>query len=93
MDTRSFRKSFRALADTTRLEILRVLSGGELTVSAIAKRLGCAQPTTSRHLAILREAGFITDRRDGQCVCYRLNREVVKGCCDALCNCLSKPER
>lgn len=93
MDTRSFRKSFRALADTTRLEILRVLSGGELTVSAIAERLGCAQPTTSRHLAILREAGFITDRRDGQCVCYRLNREVVKGCCDELCNCLSKPER
>ena len=91
MDTRMFRRSFKALGDTTRLEILRVLSGGELTVSAIAERIGCAQPTASRHLAILREADIVIDRRDGQRIFYRLNKTAVGDCCTGFCDCLMVP--
>lgn len=65
-------KVFKTLADPTRLRILRLLEQEELIVGELMDILGMAQSRVSRHLAILREAGLLTDRRDGTFVAYRL---------------------
>jgi DNA-binding transcriptional ArsR family regulator len=58
--------AFGALADPTRRAILARLSKGEATVSELAKPFGLRQPTISKHLRVLEEAGFIRQRRDAQ---------------------------
>jgi ArsR family transcriptional regulator len=63
---------FKALADSTRLRILNLLLHGELCVCDIQHVLDAAQPTVSRHLAYLRNAGLVRDRRDGYRIFYRL---------------------
>ena len=63
---------FAAFADPTRLRLLNLLSGGELCVCHLVRVLGMSQPKVSRHLAILRQAGLVRDRKDGRWVHYRL---------------------
>ena len=48
-----------------------------------------AQPTVSRHLAVLRAADVVHDRREGQQVYYSLNRKAVAICCTGFCDCLN----
>ncbi|GAB4302838.1 MAG: metalloregulator ArsR/SmtB family transcription factor [Thiohalomonadaceae bacterium] len=68
---------FRALADPTRLRCLLLLhSAGELCVCELTHALGEIQPKISRHLAQLREAGIVADRRQGLWVYYRLHPEL-----------------
>jgi len=88
MDTRQFSKYFKAFSDQSRLTILQLLSGGEMTVGEITQKLGLAQPTVSRHLAVLRAADVVHDRREGQQVIYSLNRKAVSVCCSGFCDCL-----
>lgn len=88
MDEKSFSKYFKAFSDKSRLRILLLLSSKELAVNEIAAAVGLSQPTVSRHLGILREAGVVTDRREGQQVHYSINRGVVAGCCADFCDCL-----
>lgn len=65
---------FKTLSDATRLRLLVLLSReGELCVCELTHALGEIQPKISRHLALLREAGVVLDRRRGQWVYYRLN--------------------
>jgi DNA-binding transcriptional ArsR family regulator len=60
-----------ALADPTRLRVVRLLAGGqELHVGAIAEALALPMATVSHHLGILREAGVLADRKDGRQVFY-----------------------
>jgi DNA-binding transcriptional ArsR family regulator len=66
---------FFALADPTRRAILSRLAQGEATVSELAEPFGLAQPTISKHLRILEEAGFIRQGRDAQ----RRPRQLVVG--------------
>lgn len=66
-------KVFKTLADPTRVRILRLLEQQELIVGELMAVLGMAQSRVSRHLAILRETGLLTDRRDGTFVAYRLS--------------------
>lgn len=66
---------FRALGDATRLRIVALLSHGELCVCHLERALGLAQPTVSRHLAVLRAAGVVAVRRDGSWVHYRLQEQ------------------
>ena len=68
----SLQKVFKTLADPTRVRILRLLEQQELIVGELMDILGMAQSRVSRHLAILREAGVLNDRRDGTFVAYRL---------------------
>ena len=68
----ALQKVFKTLADPTRVRILRLLEQEELIVGELMAILGMAQSRVSRHLAILREAGLLTDRRDGTFVAYRL---------------------
>lgn len=58
-------QAFRALADLTRLRILRLVAAMELAVGEIAQVLGQSQPRVSRHVAILCDAGLAERRREG----------------------------
>ena len=62
---------FRALADLTRLRIMRLVSAMELAVGEIAQVLGQSQPRVSRHIAILCEAGLAERRREGSWIFLR----------------------
>jgi ArsR family transcriptional regulator len=64
-------KVFKTFADPTRIRILRLLQAEELMVQELMEVLGMAQSRVSRHLAILRDAGLLRDRRDGTYVFYR----------------------
>jgi DNA-binding transcriptional ArsR family regulator len=64
---------FRAVADPTRRAVLEVLGrDGEQPVSALAGRLDVSVPLLSRHLAVLRSASLVTERRAGRQRLYRL---------------------
>jgi len=63
---------FKALADPTRRQILQEIGEGELAAGAIASRFAIAAPSVSRHLAILRAAELIVERRQGNRIFYRL---------------------
>ena len=80
LDVRSFSRLFRALADETRLRIVALLSHGELCVCHLEEALRLSQPKVSRHLAALRSAGVVEDRRDGTWVYYRLIRQPDADC-------------
>ena len=62
----------RALADPKRLCVLESLADGELSVSDLSTTVGCQVPNMSQHLAVLRSAGLVETRRDGNAVMYRL---------------------
>jgi len=61
---------FKAFADETRLRILNLLAHGELCVCEIEQALEIGQSKASRHLAYLRNAGLVTDRREGPWMYY-----------------------
>lgn len=61
------------LGDKTRLRIVQTLQKGELNVTAVCKALKLPQPTVSRHLAILRMAGLVENRRAGKEIHYSLS--------------------
>jgi ArsR family transcriptional regulator len=63
---------FKALADETRLRILALLTRGELCVCDIMDVLSLPQSTVSRHLAYLRNTGWVDDRRQGVWMYYKL---------------------
>lgn len=63
---------FRAFGDPLRLRILHLLRSGEVCVGDLVEALRAPQPTVSRQLAVLREAGLIAARRDGRWSFYAL---------------------
>ena len=71
-------QAFRAMADETRREILRLLRDGPLTSGDIADRFNSSWPTVSRHLAVLRDAGLVATQRQGQEIRYELNTSVFQ---------------
>jgi ArsR family transcriptional regulator len=71
MSAEALQRAFKTLLDPTRLRILALLEREELAVQELMDALGMAQSRVSRHLAILREAGLLEDRRDGTFVFYR----------------------
>jgi DNA-binding transcriptional ArsR family regulator len=67
----------RAVTNSTRREILRCLSAGELSAGAIASRFQQTRPAISHHLGLLRESGLITMRRKAQSRLYSIRPEAV----------------
>jgi ArsR family transcriptional regulator, arsenate/arsenite/antimonite-responsive transcriptional repressor len=63
----------KALADEKRLRIVELLAGGERCVCHLQEELDVAQPLLSFHLKKLKEAGLVTDRREGRWVHYSLD--------------------
>lgn len=79
---------FQALADTTRLRCLMLMvAEEEVCVCEMTHALGEIQPKISRHLAALRAAGFILDRRDAQWIYYRLHPDLPAWMRDILLTC------
>jgi ArsR family transcriptional regulator len=64
---------FKALSDETRLRIVKLLEKGELCVCDIVAALAIVQPKASFHLGVLKEAGFIKDRKQGKWIHYSLS--------------------
>ena len=75
---------FHALSDDTRVEIVEMLSHGERCVCDLTSALDAAQSRLSFHLKTLKDAGLVTDRRDGRWVYYTLNREALNEMVDFL---------
>lgn len=71
MSAETLQRVFKTLADPTRMRILALLEREELAVQEVMEALGMAQSRVSRHLGILREAGLLSDRREGTHVFYR----------------------
>ena len=68
---------FSLLSDETRLRCLVLLQKeGELCVCEISQIIGSIQPKISRHLALMRKSGLVSDERRGQWVYYSLNRSL-----------------
>jgi ArsR family transcriptional regulator len=75
---RQLTKVFKALSDETKLRILKILQErNEICVCEIMQALNISQSRASRNLGILKNAGFITDRREGLWVYYSINKEKI----------------
>jgi ArsR family transcriptional regulator, arsenate/arsenite/antimonite-responsive transcriptional repressor len=68
---------FQALSDPTRLSILQRLRFGERCVCDLTDALEAAQSRLSFHLKVLKDAGLVTDRRDGRWMYYTLNTDAL----------------
>ena len=79
MDLASASTLLRLLADATRVRLLALLEREELTVAELAAVLQLAQPRVSTHLAKLKEAGLVRDRRAGVSAYYRANTDADAG--------------
>ena len=71
-------RTFKALADPTRREILRLLRRGEMRAGDLAEHFDMTKPTMSHHFAVLKQADLLTSRRDGPQIWYGLNTTVVQ---------------
>ena len=71
-------KVFKALADPTRREILRLLRRGEMTAGELAEQFDMTKPSVSHHFSKLKEADLLSTRREGQQIYYALNTTVVE---------------
>jgi ArsR family transcriptional regulator, repressor of sdpIR and other operons len=69
---------YRALADPTRREILRLLREGDLPAGELAASFEISWPSVSRHLRVLEAAGLVSSRRRGGNVIYTLQTSVLQ---------------
>ncbi len=67
----------KALAHETRLMLVDALREKDLCVGELAERLGVGQPTVSKHLSVLKNAGIVDDRKDGAKIFYHLETPCV----------------
>jgi DNA-binding transcriptional ArsR family regulator len=70
--------AFEIIAEPNRRAILSLLASSERSVGEIERQLGMTQPTVSKHLRVLREAGFVESQVDAQRRLYRLKPEPLK---------------
>ncbi len=71
--------AFKALADPTRRRVLAMLrQAGELSAGELSGHFDMTKPTMSHHFAVLKDAGLVRSRRDGQQIFYSLNTTVVE---------------
>jgi DNA-binding transcriptional ArsR family regulator len=75
----------RVIGDPTRIRILDLLRGGELSVGEIAGRLGTSQQNASKHLGVLLQAGIVGRRKEGTSSLFSVADEGVYELCDQVC--------
>ena len=68
----------KALSDETRIEIVDMLTGGELCACMILEKFSITQPTLSYHMKVLVSSGLVNARRDGAWMHYSLNEALSK---------------
>ncbi|MBI5057538.1 MAG: winged helix-turn-helix transcriptional regulator [Nitrospirae bacterium] len=71
----------KTLGNAKRIEILSVLENKELSVGEIADRLGISTSNVSQHLAVMKQKGILTSRRDKNNIFYRVSNEKVITAC------------
>jgi len=74
---RELLKVLKAVSDKNRLRILKMLEQKEMCVCELSVALGVTQPSVSKHLSLLKEAGLVRDVREGQWIDYKLCDEKV----------------
>jgi ArsR family transcriptional regulator len=77
-------RTIAVLANPKRLQIVDLLSVGERIVSELASALGLPQATTSQHLAVMRKAGVVDTRKEGNHVYYRLADPKIAIACGVM---------
>jgi ArsR family transcriptional regulator len=71
-------RTFKALADASRRRMLQLLRDGDLAAGDLAAHFDMAFASVSHHLQVLRDAGLVLSRRDGQRIIYSLNTSVFQ---------------
>lgn len=85
--------AFKALADPTRRRVLGLLrKSGELSAGELARHFDMTKPTMSHHFAVLKDAGLVKSRRDGQQIFYSLNTTVVEDVLGLIFDLIGKDE-
>jgi ArsR family transcriptional regulator len=69
---------FKALSDPTRRKILRLLGDGEMTAGEIAAEFPISGPSMSHHFGVLKQAGLISGRKEGQQIYYSQNTTALQ---------------
>lgn len=83
-DLPTLTRGFHALSDETRLQILDLLRRGECCVCELTDKLDAAQSRLSFHLRTLKDAGLVTDRREGRWIHYALRHEALEELAEAI---------
>ena len=95
-DTEQQAAVFSALADPTRLKLMKLLCHqphpNSLCVNALAGLLGVSQSAVSQHLRVLKAIGLVKGERRGYHIHYYINRDILKGCRELLLTMLSGEE-
>lgn len=84
-------ETYKALADPTRREILRLLREGELTAGEIAEQFDMTWPSVSRHLSLLAGAGLVRNHREGSYIRYALTTSVLEDILTELADLTKRP--
>lgn len=74
----ALQNTFKALSDPTRRRILELLLEGRLTAGEIGSHFHMTGATVSHHLSILKDAGLISDERQGKYIYYELDTSIVE---------------
>ena len=69
---------FKVLSDSNRLQIIDMLSCGEMCACKILEKFDITQPTLSHHLKVLADNGIVTSRKEANWIHYKLNDEKMK---------------
>tara|TARA_A100001391_G_scaffold46046_1_gene27112 strand:- start:35683 stop:36027 length:345 start_codon:yes stop_codon:yes gene_type:complete len=85
-------EELKALAHPVRMRILKILCEGERNVGEIEEIGGIGQPSLSQQLAILRQAGLVTTRREGKMVFYGVERAAFRQILECLTKICAKDE-
>ncbi|MGE5544030.1 MAG: autorepressor SdpR family transcription factor [Bacillota bacterium] len=74
----SLNQIFKALSDSTRRKILRLLQGQDMSAGDIAQHFNISKPSISHHLNVLKQANLVQDVRHGQNIYYSINSTVFQ---------------
>jgi ArsR family transcriptional regulator, virulence genes transcriptional regulator len=80
----------KGMAHPKRIHILRTLKSGERTVNELAKLTGLPQANVSQHLALLRQFGLLSTRREGTSIYYSISDHRIVEACELVRNCIAE---
>ena len=75
---------FKALCDENRVQIFRILQGGELCACHLLEQMNLSQPTLSHHMKILCDSGLVVGKKEGKWMHYSISSEGAKVASDCL---------
>jgi ArsR family transcriptional regulator len=85
---KTYLKVMKAVSDPSRVKIIKMLESREMCVCELQAALKIAQPSVSKHLRILEEAGLVENRKDGLWVNYKLSDSAGSAYADHMLNIL-----